>query len=253
MIRAALPLGLLVLASAAGAQAPSQPPQDRILLLADHHRLDRGLADWNEAGVQLSRHWSVREVAEIGLLRTRRFGQDDTQLQAGYSAALGPRLTGAVQGNASPSHHVLARYALGGNLQYEFADRWLAHAGARHTRYDNARVNQLRLALEHYTGPFSVLAAWSPARALGQGADTVELRGHWYYGEDSSVGVIASRGDEATQLGAGRVVLADVRSLALTGRHGLAPGRWLVWGVNRTRQGDFYTRSGATLGLQLAF
>jgi len=248
---------LLPLAASAQSTQPAGP-QDRILFLADHSRLDRGFADWNEAGVLLSRHWSVREVAELGLARTRRFGLDDTRLDLGWSKPISERLTGALQASVSPSHRVLPRYALGGQLQYEFARGWLAHAGARHTRYeasstDSTQVNQLRLALENYTGPFSVLAAWSPARALGQNTDTAELRGNYYYGQDSSVGLILARGDEATQLGPDQVVLADVRSVALTGRHAVGTGRWLVWGLNRTHQGSFYTRTGATLGLQLAF
>ena len=249
----ALSLALGFLSPAAARTEAPAAPQDRVLLLGEHSRLDRGQPDWSEATVQFSRHWSVREVAELGLVQARRFGSDDTQLQAGYSRPLGPRLTGSVQAQASPTNRVLPRYGVGGQLQYELAPGWLAHAGARHVRYDDARVDQLRLGLEHYAGPFSLLAAWSPARALGRDAGGFELRGAWYYGDDSSVGVIAARGDEATALGPGQVVLADVRALALTGRHALSPGRWLVWGVNRTRQGDFYTRSGATLGLQLAF
>jgi YaiO family outer membrane protein len=251
-MRRALLLALLLPLAAIAQQAG---PQDRVLVLADHSRLDRGFADWNEATVLLSRHWSARQVAELGLTRTRRFGLDDSRVDLGMSAPLDERLTGAVQASVSPSHRVLPRYAVGGQLQYEFARGWLAHGGARHTRYeaDSTQVNQLRLAIENYTGPFSVLAAWSPARALGEDTHTVELRGSYYYGQESSVGLILARGDEATQLGAGQVVLADVRSVALTGRQEAGPGRWLLWGVNRTRQGSFYTRTGATLGLQLAF
>ena len=251
-----LPFALLLLPLAALAQQQAGTgPQDRVLFLADHSRLDRGLADWNEATVLLSRHWSNRQLAELGLTRTRRFGLDDTRIDLGGSLPINERLTGSLQASVSPSHRVLPKYALGGQLQYGFARGWLAHAGARHTRYeaDDTQVNQLRLAVENYTGPFSVLAAWSPARSLGQDTHTVELRGNYYYGQDSSVGLILARGDEATQLGAGQVVLADVRSVALTGRQEVGQGRWLVWGVNRTHQGSFYTRTGATLGLQLAF
>ncbi|WBY02219.1 YaiO family outer membrane beta-barrel protein [Ramlibacter tataouinensis] len=256
-MRAACLLLALLVPLAANAQAPAAAPapQDRVLFLADHGRLDRGQPDWNEAGVVLSRHWSTRQVAELGLVHTRRFGLEDTRLDLGWSTPVNPQLTASVQASISPSHRVLPRHALGGQLQYEFAPGWLAQAGARHVRYEanDAEVNVLRLALEKYFGPFSVLAAWSPARALGQGTRTVELRGHYYYGQDSSLGLILARGDEATALGPGQVALADVRSVALLGRQELGPNRWLLWGVNRTRQGSFYTRTGATLGLQLAF
>jgi YaiO family outer membrane protein len=252
MIRAGLTtLAMLLAAPLAAAQ--STAPHNRILLLGEHARLDRGLPHWQETGVLVSRHWSVRQVAEAAVVRTRRFGEEDTRIDLGYSTPLSDRLTGTVQASASPTHEVLARHSFGGHLQYEFAPGWLAHGGVRHTRYDEAEVAQARLALEHYSGPFSLLAAWSPARALGEDTQGVELRGNWYYGDASSAGVILARGDEATQLGPGRGVLADVRAVALVGRHSIGPGRWLVWGANRTRQGGFYTRTGATLGLQLAF
>ena len=44
-----------------------------------------------------------------------------------------------------------------------------------------------------------------------------ELRTTWYYGDASSVGLIVSSGDEATQLGAGNVTVTPVRALAVVG------------------------------------
>ncbi len=242
-------VAVLVLAAAAAAQEP----QDRILLQAGRHELDRTNSDWRELTLKLSRRWSPREVAELAVAQTRRFGRDDTQLLLDYSRPWSDRLTGSLQADFSPTHRVLPQGSLGGTLQYEFSPGWLAHGGARHTRYDAATVNQGRLALERYFGDYSLLAGWTPARALGHGTHGFELRGYWYYGDDSRVGFIAARGDEPTQLGEGRIELADVRAFALLGRHRLSAGAALLWSVARTRQGGFYTRTGATLGLELAF
>jgi hypothetical protein len=50
------------------------------------------------------------------------------------------------------------------------------------------------------------------------------------------------------------VALEHVRSLALVGKHTLGAGPWaLRWGLHHVRQGDFYTRRGATLGVQRDF
>ena len=253
MIRPFFIVAVLAAMAAPAAAQPAAPAHNRVQLLAEHSSLDRGLGSWSEVGVQLSRHWSVRQVAELGLVRTRRFGLDDDQLQAGYSTPLTPALTASLQASLSPTHRVLPKHALGGQLQYEFAPGWLAHGGLRHTRYDTAEVDLLRLGLERYVGDFSFSGTWTGGRSLGQDLQGLELRAAWYYAEESSVGLIAVRGDEATQLGAGRVVLADVRGGAVVGRHRMAPGQWLVWSLQRTRQGDFYTRTGATLGFQLAF
>ncbi|AEG93431.1 YaiO family outer membrane beta-barrel protein [Ramlibacter tataouinensis] len=249
---AALLAGLAGLAQAQNTP-PVAVPVDRVTLQAEHSELDKGNTDWRELTLQLSRQWQPREAAELGLAQTRRFGLDDTQLRLGYSRPLSQRLTGSLQASASPTHRVLPKGSLGGALQYEFSPGWLLHGGARHTRYDATDVDEGRLALERYFGDYSLLAGWTPARALGQDTHAFELRGSWYYAPDSSVGVIAARGDEATQLGEDRIVLAEVRSLALLGRHRLSPQAALLWSLGRTRQGSFYTRTGASLGLQFAF
>lgn len=228
-------------------------PATRLHFGVEHSHLDRGLADWNEASLRVSRQWGPRTLAEGALTETRRFGLKDTQLGASFTAPLTDRLAASAELNYSPTHRVLAHYSAGAALQYEFAPAWLAHAGLRHTRYDDARVERGMLMLERYFGNFSASAAWFPARALGTHASNAELRGSWYYREDSAITLIASRGDEATQVGPGTIALADVRSLAWTGRHRIAPGLALTWSLFRVHQGSFYTRTGASAGVQYAF
>jgi YaiO family outer membrane protein len=147
---------------------------------------------------------------------------------------------------------VLARHAVGAALQYEAAPGWLLHGGARTTKYDSATVNGLQFALEHYFSSYSVLLGWRPTRAFGETAHGLELRTSYYYGERNSLGLIAAGGQEAASVPGG-VVLTDVRSLALVGRHWIAP-RWaLTYGASHARQGKLYTRKGINAGLQYAF
>jgi YaiO family outer membrane protein len=243
---------LLAVAGAASAQ-DTQAPVDRVGVQAEHFRLDHGRGDWDETALQLTRQWTVRDVAELALSRTRRFGLEDTEVRAGGSRAFGPRLTASVQATTSPTHRVLPRGSLGGALAYEVAPAWLLHGGLRHTAYDNTDVDQARVGLERYVGDFSLLAAWSPARAVGRSTDGYEARASWYGGNGASAGLLLAWGQEAAQLGAGQVALADVRTIALLGRQPIGPRLWITWSASRTRQGDFYTRTGGTLGLQAAF
>lgn len=246
-------LPLLLSACTACASTGGTAPIDRVSLQEERNRLDRGLPDWQETTLRFSREWDRRHLVEGELARVRRFGLEDAQWRLGYTRPLSPALTGSVEAGASPTHRVLARHVLGARLQYEFQPAWLVHGGLRRTSYNDGQVHQAQLALERYVGNFGLLAGWTPARALGQSTNTVEGRATWYHGDRSSVGVIAAAGDEATQLPGGRVVLAAVRSIALVGRQDLAPGWSLLYGAQRVRQGDFYNRTGATLGLQAAF
>lgn len=240
---------------AALAQTPSAPaaPRWQAALTGEHSQLDNGYADWNSATLQLSRRWSQRQLAEIELTRTRRFGQDDTEIAVGGAVPLGDALTATLRASHSPTHNVLARSSVGAALQYEFRPAWLLHGGLRHTRYDATDVDQASVMLEHYFGDFSVLAAAHRIRAFDRHTGVGELRASWYYADRSSAGVVASAGREVAQVGPGVLAIARVRSLALVGLHALDE-RWsLRWGVHHVRQGGFYTRRGVTLGVQATF
>ncbi|MES3002694.1 MAG: YaiO family outer membrane beta-barrel protein [Pseudomonadota bacterium] len=243
LLAALLPLG-------AAAQGK---PVDSVLVTAEHSSLDKGLASWSEYSAHWLHDWGGHRVLDTALTRTSRFGLEDTQASLAYATPLMPRLAGSLEATASGSHHVLPKYSLGGALQYEFAPAWLLHGGLKHTRYDGADVERGTLRLEHYFGDFSASAAWSPVRSAGTSASGTEVRGSWFYRDGSSVGFILARGDEATVTAPGVVTLADVRSLALLGKHEFRPGLAFAWSLFRTRQGNFYTREGASVGVQAAF
>jgi YaiO family outer membrane protein len=226
---------------------------NRLQLSAEHNRLDHGLPAWDEVTLRYGRQLQRRELAEVALTQARRFGQSDSQLEAGYVRPFGPLLTASAQLTFSPEHRFLARHSVEAGAQYEFMPAWLLHARLRHTRYDKASVDQATLMLERYVGDYSASLAWRPVRALGTRSDGFELRANRYYGDDSHVGVIASTGDEATPLGGGAIAIADVRALALVGRHRLQPGWSLTYALSRTRQGSFYSRTGLGAGVQHDF
>jgi YaiO family outer membrane protein len=244
---------LLALLVAANAAAQEQFPTDRVGLTLGHSRLDQGQPDWSERTLNYAHQWEKRRLAEASITETRRFGETDTELAAGYTHPLSQALTASVQLQYSPTHRVLARHGVGASVQYEFRPAWLLHGALRHTRYDDTPVNRASVMLERYVGDWGFLGGVHLAHALGTDTQAYELRASYYYGDRSSIGVIASTGDEATQVGAGAIAIAKVRSLALTGRHALGRSWSLQYGLHRVRQGDYYTRTGATLGLDYLF
>lgn len=236
----------------AWAQA-SDAPRTEVGLSTERSDLDRGYADWREHTLRVQRHHGGRDLSELALTRTTRFGLDDTQVELAHDRALSPALVAGLSLSLSPTHRVLPRSGLAARLQYEFAPAWLLHLGARHTRYRSNDVDRLDFRLEHYMGDFGHSLQWSSVRALGRSEQIVEWRSNWYPAPGRSMGLIAAAGDEATELGAGRIALARVRSLALVARWRL-DGPWTLTGsLSRTRQGDFYVRTGVGLGVQRGF
>lgn len=243
----------LALAMAMPAFADTAGAQTQVELGTESSRLSNGSPDWQALSLRITHKLSPRDVRELTLTQTRRFGLDDQQISGLYSTPLSDKLTATLGASISATHRVLARHGIEGSIQYEFAPAWLVHAGLANNRYDTANVNQANLALEHYFSSFSAAAAWRPVRALGVSSSSYELRGSYYYGDANFVGAIVSSGQEATSVNANSVLLADVRASALLGRHWLSR-QWAVnYAITNTRQGSFYNRNSVRLGAQYLF
>ncbi|MBI2745799.1 MAG: YaiO family outer membrane beta-barrel protein [Burkholderiales bacterium] len=245
-------LATLVALPASAQSAPAAAPLG-IELATGRQQLSNGSPDWTETSARVIHGWGTRQLSELGLVQTERFGLRDEQLTGLLVRPLGPQLTATVDASFSPSHQVLAHYHLGGMLQYEFAPAWLAHGGLRSTHYDTATVTQGSVMLEHYVSSFSWLAAWRPVQTQGSSTSSLELRGSYYYAEKSSVGLSVASGQEAASINDSTVQLTDVRSTTAFGRHWLTPAWALNYEWGSTRQGDFYTRQGWRIGVQHLF
>lgn len=227
-------------------------PQNSVRLSSSAEHLDNGTPDWIEHGANLQLGLGKRETLDLSATQTSRFGLSDDSYGASFTLPITNKVTGTFDASASPSHHVLAQHVMGGEVQYEFAKGWLVHAGAKNSSFDTASVNTGKLSLEHYFGNFSASAAWNPTHAYGRNVNSAELRAAYYYGEHNAVTLIVAGGQEAASI-PGSVLLTDVRSAALTGRHWFSP-RWaMTWALTHTRQGDLYSRNGLSLGAQFAF
>lgn len=237
---------------AAETETASQAVMPAVRVFGNLEHLNNGTPNWRETGVGLNLNFKPRHALDITAGETHRFGLHDDQFAASYSVPLSSALTATIDGNVSSTHRVLAQRSLGAALQYEFAPAWLLHGGARSSSYDTATVNQAAFMLEHYVSSFSWLLGWRPTHTLGTTAHGVEVRGSYYYGDRNSLTLILAGGKEAASIPGG-VLLTDVRSAALTGRHWL-DRRWAVtYGASHTRQGKLYSRNGINLGVQYAF
>lgn len=240
---------------AMGLSCAAQAAQTNVEVSHGIEHLSNGSSDWR-ATVITVRH-DLQPVARsaslaLALTRTERFGLSDNTAAITLVNPVSPNTVITADASHSGTHRILAKSSLGSALQYEFAKSWLVHGGLRTTRYNELRVNQALLMLEHYTGPFSWAAGARQARAFGRTAASAELRGAYYYGERHSVGIIVAAGREAANIG-GRVTLTSSRSAALVGRHWLRRNLALNYSLSHAREGDYYNRNGVNFGLQAVF
>lgn len=246
------PCALIALGLSCAAQAA---PPTHVEVSHGIEHLSNGSPDWR-ATVVTVRH-DLQPVARsaslaLALTRTERFGLSDNAAAVTLVKPVSPDTVVTADASRSGTHRILAKSSLGTAMQHEFAKSWLVHGGLRTTRYNELRVNQALLMLEHYTGPFSWAAGTRQARAFGTTATSAELRAAYYYGERHSVGIIVAAGREAANIG-GVVTLTSSRSAALVGRHWVRHNLALTYSLSHAREGEYYNRNGVNLGLQAVF
>ena len=214
--------------------------------------LGDGVSDWSERAVRVRRDFAPRTLAELGVASTRRFGLTDSQISATGVWPMGEKWTASVDGAYSSTHKILPRNAVGATVQYEFKRAWLLRGGARTTSYDEDRVNQASLALEHYFKDYGVTVSWLPTHVFGVTAHSYAVQAGWYYGDRDSVSLTLATGREATTVARG-VELGKVQSVGVGGRHALSPAWSANYGVSYTRQAELYTRKGLNVGLAYSY
>jgi YaiO family outer membrane protein len=251
--RAAVQAALLAAVCASAPAGAAEPPGTTTIGVdLENDSLSNGSDDWRMLSVRVKRDIGPRQLVEVSLDQTHRFGLRDNQAGIMYAWPISAALSASIDAHASSTHRVLPGNDVTAALQYEFAPAWLVHGGFRTTGYDDVRANQAQFMLEHYVGSFSWALGWRPTRAFGVTANSGELRGAYYYGDKSSLGLSYAAGRETTSTASG-IVLAEVRALALIGHHWFAPSWAFNYAIGSTHQGDFYTRKGVSIGLAHTF
>lgn len=219
------------------------------------YSLTNGYADWNstylDAAHKFGEHHSVYgQVQQAG-----RFNLVDREISGGYYHPLSPNWTAQIEASASPEHHFLPQNSLYGKLQVSLGDGWDVQAGMRHSAYTLASANTGVLTGERYWGNFR--AAYRLYLTRLQGSSTAASHmGQlaYYYSRESSLTLTVVRGRQGESLGPGLgVLLLDVRSVSVTGRHWLNAAWALSFEAISESQGSLYTRRGISLGLRHAF
>ncbi len=240
---------------AAQAAEPSAAPPTEIEGGLSHYALTNGYANWDSAYVDAAHRFGDRQSLYGEVQDARRFNLTDREVSAGYYHPLGAQWTALVEASDSPEHNFLAKNSVYGQLQVSFAQGWDLQGGWRHSQYTLAYADLAVLTAERYWGSYR--AAYTLYEGKLQGAGTAPSHKAvlaYYYSDRSNATLSLAKGRQAESLGpALGVLLVDVTTVSLSGRH------WLnsAWGVTyealTEHQGNLYSRKGIRLGLRYAF
>lgn len=257
----------LLFATAAGAQSTTgelkpgvtatgfKPARTEVELGYSRETLTNNLPDWTSTYLLANHQFGARHTLYGGLRETRRFGLDDTELHAGLYYPLAATWTSVVEASASPTHEVLARYSVYGQLQKTLAGGWGLGVGLRHSEYDLVGTNVVSVLAERYWGNFRGAYTLYTGRPEGAGsASAHRLQLSYYYANRSSVGLSYATGREVEYTGPTRgVISTDVQNWTLNGQHWFAPAWALTYDVVQHEQGSLYRRQGLRLGIRHSF
>lgn len=244
----------LLTAQSAGA-AEKSTPQTEIEAGYSQEHLSNNSPDWRNIFVEGSHKFKDRNTLYGGLRETQRFGLKDNEVYGGLYYPLAATWTGIMDGNLSPTHEVLARYGLGGQVQKILPYGLVAGVGFRHNEYTLSAANVRTFQLERYWGDFrGAYTLYSGKPEGGGSAPAHRFQFGYYYGDANSLGLAFTTGREVENIGPPKGLLAtDVRSWSLAGRHWFARDWAMTYEALTHRQGDLYRREGLRLGLRYRF
>ena len=233
---------------------PPAPQPTEIELGSSYEDLGKDINHWRSVYLEGVHRFAPREVIYGQVRESERFARRDQEVLGGFYYPLADTWTGLVEANASPSHHILAKWSLFAQLEKSFPAGWGLHAGLRHTEYAQSNTNLALVTAERYFGNFRAAYSLYSGRPEGAGsAASHRFQLSYYYGDGSSVGIAYAVGKEVENVLPAGVLTTDVRSLGLLGRHWFSRQWALSYEALWHEQGTLYTRRGVRVGLRHRF
>jgi YaiO family outer membrane protein len=189
-----------------------------------------------------------------GWSEVRRFTLGDADYRVGLYRPAGRIHSDDRVGALLLPHDPHPRYLLSSQLTRRLPDGWGLGIGVRQAEHSYSSASLIALSTERQWGSlrggYTVYAHWTEGSSAGS-AHRFELS--YAYGQRNTIGLSYTTGRdvESTLLPAG-AALADVRDLALSGRHWLSPNWALTYDVSQ-EQSPLFRRQGLRLGVSRTF
>ena len=230
------------------------PQTTEIEVGSSYEDLDNNRSHWRSVYLEGVHRFAPREVIYGHVRETERFAQRDQELLGGFYYPLADTWTILMEANASPSHHILAKWSVFGQLEKSFPGGWGLHAGLRHTEYAESNTNLALLTAERYFGNYRAAYSLYVGRPEGAGsAASHRFQFAYYYGDRSSVGIAYTIGKEVENVAPAGLLTTDVRGWGLLGRHWFSRHWAVSFEALWHEQGTLYNRRGARAGLRYQF
>lgn len=210
--------------------------------------LDDQRQDWREGFASFTRRDAENRTWIGRLAKTRRFDQNDSNLQLSGHFPMVPGTTGLVELDVSPTHRVLPTHRLRGEISQSLPHGFGIAGGVRHITYNHSSSDGIDLTLERYFSDFRIAYTYDASRSDRAGhADGHRAQGSYYYGEGSRATFAYATGTEVDRPEAGITQSTRVEGFALYGRHMFRKDRGIGYALTRNRQESLFTRDGLAL------
>jgi YaiO family outer membrane protein len=239
-------LGLLVAQAAVGAEIEAG---------GTYEHLTDDKPDWKSLYLDAMQSFAPRQTLYGTARETERFDLRDFELAAGYAHPLGARWTAVIEASYSPDHHVLAETSGFGQVHWT-AGGWVLNGGGRFSSYTDKDTRVWTAGVERYVGRFRAAYTYYNGKPEDASSASSHRLGfdYYYFDERSRVGVAVSWGREVENVGPPTgIVISDVRSISLVGRHWFTPDWAIAWEFGTHEQGELYRRTGGRVGLRHRF
>jgi len=221
-----------------------------------YERLTEDKPSWKSVYADVTHTFSPRQTLYATVRETDRFDLRDFEISSGYAQPFGEKWTAVIEASFSPDHNVLPENSFFGQLYWVAGDGWVLNAGARLSEYTGPDARVLTAGVEKHFGRYRAAYTYyngKPENAESASSNRVAFD-YYYFEERSRVGIAISWGREVENVGPPTgIIVSDVRSVFVVGRHWFTPDWALAWEIGTHQQGDLYRRTGGRLGLRYRF
>lgn len=215
-------------------------------------RLTRGYSNWRHQYLDVLIPMAERGLLLMQGLQADRFASSDQSLGATYAY---PTRAGILSADIALSHQpvFLARDVAGAAWTGFLPGGVNLLLNARRSRFADSETMNHGIGLEAYRNAFRFSALATHSKLEHRQSGWVRRWQAQWFGETNRAGFTYASGSEPTMLSPGRLTGADIETVQVDGVFSLGSGYALTTALWRSRQGEFYHRTGIQLGVRISF
>ncbi len=246
---------------AAACALPAGPPEASAQLPIDveagvsREVLSGDREPWEEYWLRATLRPSPGAFVYGGYRHTRRFGEDDQQIEGGAGFPLAERWSARIDGTWSGTHRVVPRWGASGSVSYRLAPGWTLSGGGGRQVWETAAVNHQQAGIDRRFDRIS-LGYRLRLHQVDPGGSGIRhgVSGSWAYdARASSLTASLGVGQEATIVGLDDVRSTTEQSARLSGTHWIDDRTGIAYTFGVHRHGPFFTRSMSSVGIRRRF